>query len=130
MATPNGKGGWDLSDADIAEMQAMGMVAKDEPHDSSDTGTTVPIQRWHIPLEEWQGAYEVKDGPWVTHADHLEAVDEARTAALREALALVREREADLLSCHKDDECRAYARIAGVIAYDIQSELIDGGDTR
>lgn len=66
----------------------------------------------------------------VTYADHLTAMQAQRETALREALALVRERETDLLSCHKDDECRAYARIAGVIAEDIQSELIDGGDTR
>ena len=80
MATPNSKGGWDLSDADIAEMQAMGMVAKEGPHASSDTGTTVPIQRYFFSLD---GFMEPDDnGQFVGYKDHVQAVAAAVAKAL------------------------------------------------
>lgn len=99
------------------------------------------VPRWHLcrqcgmvrdirgQAHSEYGRYEEQGPYFIREADHLTAMRQQRDTALREALALVREREADLLSCHKDDDCRTYAYMAGVIADDIQYLLIDGGDT-
>lgn len=136
MATPNGKGGWDLTDDDVAEVMAASFGEK---------GTALPdVPRYLVSrsaLTAWRENGMLTDQiGMVTYADHVTAMQaaqtisssviadfqrQARETALREALTAVgpltyEEFTGDLEGIEWIDRAEVFT---------VLERLIDGGDT-
>lgn len=83
----------------------------------------------NLPADDLTGAYYYIDDEegvfFVTCiCDRLRrCADAAYAAGVQAAIAVVKDRQQNLLDCHKDDDCHAHAEQADIIADDIEYVL-------